>query len=191
MYTTSIFSGLSGEPQRSPRRATETPHRLLAAPFAVTRHGGAHRVVLGLGPGSRVEEGRRCSAGASRRHVFLNSTGTFCKGARCKMREGRQRTLTEGLSAFAPLRGRREVVERRACSGRRIERESQGRKKSRSMQIKTRTTAPNCLERSLASWAIKTGKRGLAKKKTRLPINRNIQLPPFPAAAAAAAPAQP
>ena len=47
--------------------------------------------------------------------------GNFLQGARCKMREGRQRTLTEGLSAFAPLRGRREVVERRACSGRRIE----------------------------------------------------------------------
>ena len=53
-------------------------------PLAVTRHGGAHRVVLGLGPGSRVEEGRRCSAGASRRHVFLNSTGTFCKARAAK-----------------------------------------------------------------------------------------------------------
>ena len=89
--------------------------------------------------------------------------GNFLQGARCKMREGRQRTLTEGLSAGrAPLRGRREVVERRACSGRRIERESQGRKKSRYANLPRQnpTTAPNCLERSLASWAIiKTGER--------------------------------
>ena len=161
---------LKWEPHRSPRRATETPHRLLAAPlvvydfrpilhqngrsrenpfgtFEVRYHGSPggfrplvlapqhYKVMLHWdGRGRRSDPGRAHELVLRRRAprrprprsriarrggaamfgrcesspCVFEFNGNFLQGARCKMREGRQRTLTEGLSAGrAPARAKR------------------------------------------------------------------------------------
>ena len=163
MYTTSIFSTSSGEPHRSPRRATETPHRLLAAPLVVydfrpilhqngrsrenpfdtlviidtmAHPGGFRPLVLAPqhykvmlhwdGRGRRSDPGRAhelvlgghdpvlrygWGGGAGTQSQRATHTGDSTKrgaGGGSGMREGRQRTLTEGLSAGrAPARAKR------------------------------------------------------------------------------------
>ena len=142
MYTTSIFSTSSGEPHRSPRRATETPHRLLAAPLVVydfrpiLHQNGRSRE----NPFGTFEVRYHGSPGGFRPLVLAPQHYKVMLHW-----DGRGRRSDPGRAHELVLGGHDPVLPRAAPRG---------------ASPAPTSCAPNCLERSLASWAIiKTGER--------------------------------